>query len=68
MDTEDAIAPMNRTSQLGLTQMAQSARDAFDSTPGLSGVLVTFDVGWAPNVDGESCHDMSKRSEPNSHN
>lgn len=51
MDTEDDIAPMNKTVQKGLTDMAVRAKKAFVDND-LSDVKVTFDIGWSPNVDG----------------
>ena len=51
MDTEDDIAPMNKTVQKGLTDMAVRAKSAFVEND-LADVLVTFDVGWSPNADG----------------
>jgi len=47
MDTEDAIAPQNKTSRDGLTNMVYRLRNALPT-----GAALAFDVGWMPNIDG----------------
>ncbi|EGB07863.1 hypothetical protein AURANDRAFT_26629 [Aureococcus anophagefferens] len=47
MDTEDAIAPGNRTSRDGLTDMVKRVREALPE-----GAVVGYDVGWMPGIDG----------------